>query len=107
MNGTIQSLSLKFCKRNLERSGEVLQALREKYPDLSIEVADCLEVCGLCTDVPFVLRNNGIVHGRNPRDLYLKLENGMEPLFREDPLPGTAAAKALSGAGRREPDPEP
>ncbi|WP_170086851.1 DUF1450 domain-containing protein [Kyrpidia spormannii] len=92
----MSSLSLKFCKKNLEKSGDVLRALQEKYPDLKIEVSDCLDVCGLCTDVPFVLRNNAIVHGRNARDLYLKLERGMQPFFRREPIPGTAAAMALN-----------
>ncbi|CAB3391928.1 protein of unknown function [Kyrpidia spormannii] len=30
----MSSLSLKFCKKNLEKSGDVLRALQEKYPDL-------------------------------------------------------------------------
>ncbi|MBX6394249.1 MAG: DUF1450 domain-containing protein [Alicyclobacillaceae bacterium] len=94
----MNSLSLKFCKKNLDKSGDVMRALQEKYPDLRVEVVDCLNVCGLCTDVPFALRNNAIVHGRNPKDLYMKLERGMQPLLRTVPLPGTAAAMALGVA---------
>ncbi|MDI3256203.1 MAG: DUF1450 domain-containing protein [Kyrpidia sp.] len=101
----MNSLSLKFCKKNLDKSGDVMRALQQKYPDLPIEVSDCLKVCGLCTDVPFVLRNNAIVHGRNPRDLYLKLERGMRPFFRPEPIPGTAAAMALQSGEEAEDTP--
>jgi uncharacterized protein YuzB (UPF0349 family) len=79
----VSSLSLKMCKKNLEKySQPVLDLLQKEYPDLTIEIEDCLDVCGLCSDVPFVLRNNAIVHGRDARDLYYKLEKGMQFLKR-------------------------
>jgi uncharacterized protein YuzB (UPF0349 family) len=107
MHSAMNSLSLKFCKKNLDKSGDVMRALQEKYPDLRIEVDECLNVCGLCTDVPFALRNNAIIHGKNPKDLYIKLERGMQPLLRSVPLPGTAAAMALAAqdSGQEEQSP--
>jgi uncharacterized protein YuzB (UPF0349 family) len=96
----VQSLSLKFCAKNLPKSEKALEAIRQKYPDLNVEVADCLDVCGLCFDVPFALRNNAIVGARNDRELFLKLEKGMEPLLRQTPLPGTAAANARLAAAQ-------
>jgi len=87
------SLSLKFCRKNLEKySQRVYDVLTQKYPDVKIEVEDCVDICGLCTDVPFALRNGAIVGGRNERDLYLKLERGME--FLQKP-PLVTMAKAV------------
>lgn len=77
----MSSLSLKFCKKNLElHSQSVYEALKERYPNEKIEVVDCIgeQFCGLCTDVPFALRNNAVVGGRTARDLLYKLERGME-----------------------------
>lgn len=76
----MSSLSLKFCKKNLElHSQSVYDALKERYPDEKIEVVDCVgtQFCSTCSDVPFVLRNNAVVGGRTARDLYYKLERGM------------------------------
>jgi uncharacterized protein YuzB (UPF0349 family) len=75
----VSSLSLKMCKKNLEKySQPVLDLLQKEYPDIEIDIEDCVDVCGLCSDVPFLLRNNAIVHGRDARDLYYKLEKGMQ-----------------------------
>jgi uncharacterized protein YuzB (UPF0349 family) len=60
-------------------SQSVYDTLKERYPNEKIEVVDCAgeHICGLCADVPFVLRNNAVVAGRTARDLYYKLERGM------------------------------
>lgn len=82
-------VSVSFCKKNLELYGDsVLRALQNEYPDAEIEIKDCLDHCGTCTDVPFVLRYGGLVNGRDPRDLFRKVERGMRFLKRP-PLPGT------------------
>nr|WP_156807503.1 DUF1450 domain-containing protein [Effusibacillus pohliae] len=86
----MSSLSLKFCKKNLEHhSQSVYDALKERYPNEKIEVVDCVgkEFCATCTDVPFAIRNNALVGGRTPRDLFYKLERGMVFL---DKLPAPA-----------------
>lgn len=81
------TLSMVFCKKNLElHSQSVYDLLKEQYPDVSIEVKDCVDKCGLCTDVPFVLRNNAVVAGRDPRDLYNKLEKGLTYLSAKPDL---------------------
>ncbi len=83
------SMSLKWCKKNLEKfSQPVYDALKEEYPDLEMEVADCTDHCGLCTDVPFAVRNNAVVAARDPRGLYRKLKRGMT-FLSEPALPGT------------------
>ncbi|GIM48243.1 hypothetical protein DNHGIG_37920 [Collibacillus ludicampi] len=77
----MSSLTLKFCKKNLELySQSVYDKLKEQYPNEKIEIVDCAgkEICGLCADVPFAIRNNAIVGGRTPRDLFYKLTRGME-----------------------------
>ncbi len=75
------TLSFVFCKKNLElHSQSVYDLLKEQYPDVSIEMKDCVDKCGLCADVPFVLRNNAVVAGRDQRDLYNKLEKGLKYL---------------------------
>ena len=80
----LSTLSLKMCKKNLEKySQSVYDLLSKEYPDQAIEVVDCLDVCGLCSDVPFLIRNNAIVHGRDPRDLYYKVERGMRFLKKD------------------------
>ncbi len=87
----MSTLSFVFCKKNLELYTQpVYDLLKQEYPDLAIEVKDCVgaEHCGLCADVPFVMRNNAVVAGRDPRDLYDKLARGLEYLTK-DPLPGT------------------
>lgn len=87
----MSSLSLKFCKKNLERhSQSVYDKLKEQFPDEKIEVVDCAgkEICGFCTDVPFAIRNNALVGGRNERDLFYKLTRGMEFIQK---LPETQA----------------
>ncbi len=81
------TLSFVFCKKNLElHSQAVYDLLKEQYPNVSIEVKDCVDKCGLCTDVPFVLRNNAVVAGRDQRDLYNKLEKGLKYLSAKPDL---------------------
>lgn len=94
------SMSIKWCKKNLEHySQRVYDALREEYSDVEMEVVDCVDHCGLCTDVPFAMRNNAIVGGRDARGLYMKLRQGME-FMHKPALPGTyAAVTAAAGSG--------
>jgi len=89
------SMSLKWCKKNLEHySQSVYDLIKDEYPGLEMSVADCVDFCGLCTDVPFVLRNNAVVGARDARGLYVKLKQGME-FMSSPPLPGTYAAVAV------------
>jgi uncharacterized protein YuzB (UPF0349 family) len=89
------SMNIKWCKKNLEHfSQAVYDMLKQEYPDIEMEVQDCVDLCGLCTDVPFALRNNGVVGARDPRGLYVKLKHGFEFMTKE-PLPGTYAAITL------------
>ncbi|MCY0894266.1 MAG: DUF1450 domain-containing protein [Acidibacillus sp.] len=84
------SVNLSFCKKNLELySQSVYDALRENYPEVDIEVKDCVDTCGMCTDVPFALRNGALIGGRDPMGLYRKLERGMQ-FLNQPPLPGTS-----------------
>ena len=84
------TVTISFCRKNLELySQSVHDAMRERYPDVEIEIKDCLDRCGTCTDIPFAVRLGGVVGGRDARDLYRKLERGMRFLSRP-PLPGTA-----------------
>lgn len=86
------SMNIKWCKKNLEHySQAVYDLLKEEYPDLEMGVEDCLDVCGLCTDVPFAMRNNAIVAARDARGLYIKLKKGMA-FLTEEALPGTYTA---------------
>jgi len=86
------SMNIKWCKKNLEKFSQgVYDLLKEEYPDLDMSVEDCLDVCGLCTDVPFAVRNNATVAARDARGLYEKLEKGMS-FMRKDALPGSYAA---------------
>lgn len=83
-------IQLVFCKKNLELySQSVYDAIARDYPHAEIEVKDCVDHCGTCTDVPFAIRNNGLIGGRDARDLYRKLVRGMQFLERPK-LPGTA-----------------
>jgi uncharacterized protein YuzB (UPF0349 family) len=89
------SMNIKWCKKNLEHfSQAVHDMLKAEYPDIEMEVQECVDLCGLCTDVPFALRNNGVVGARDARGLYVKLKHGFEFLTKE-PLPGTYAAITL------------
>ncbi len=84
------SVNLQFCKKNLELySQSVYAALRENYPELKIEVKDCVDMCGMCTDVPFAMRNGALIGARDPMGLYRKLERGMN-FMTAQPLPGTS-----------------
>ncbi|MCL6547868.1 MAG: YuzB family protein [Alicyclobacillus sp.] len=99
MAGLPMSMSLKWCRKNLEHHSQaVYDLLREEYPDVPMEVVDCVDHCGLCTDVPFALRNDAIVAARDARGLYVKLKKGMECLSAP-PLPGTYAAVAAQAEG--------
>lgn len=85
------SMSTKWCKKNLEKfSQPVLDALRAEYPELECDIAECVDHCGLCTDVPFALRNAAIVAARDARGLYQKMDRGMSFLAKPA-LPGTYA----------------
>lgn len=80
-------------------SQSVYDYFKEKYPNEKIEVVDCagLDICGLCTDVPFAVRNNALVGGRTARDLLYKLERGMvflETLPQPEQAPAEAAVPA-------------
>ena len=87
----MSTLSFVFCKKNLDLYTQpVYDLLKQEYPELSIEVKDCVDHCGTCADIPFVLRNNSVIGARDPRDLYVKLTRGLEYL-KKDPLPGTIA----------------
>ncbi|MCL6631283.1 MAG: YuzB family protein [Alicyclobacillus herbarius] len=86
------SVSIKWCKKNLERfSQPVYDLLQEQHPDVEMACSDCLDMCGLCTDVPFAIRNTGVVAARDARGLYEKLERGTSVLTTP-PLPGTYRA---------------
>lgn len=97
MDQMASSMNLKWCKKNLEHHSQaVYDLIKEEYPDIEMGIADCVDHCGLCTDVPFVLRNGAIVHARDQRGLYAKLQQGMT--FLSGPaLPGTYAALAAKG----------
>ncbi len=89
-------MSIKWCKKNLEHySQPVYDLLAEEFPDVPMEIADCVDLCGLCTDVPFAIRNNATVVARDARGLYVKLKQGME-FMSAPPLPGTYAAVAAA-----------
>lgn len=91
-------MSIKWCKKNLEHfSQTVYDTLREEYPDVEMEVVDCVDHCGLCTDVPFAMRNNSVIGGRDARGLYMKLKQGME-FMTKPALPGTYAAVMATAA---------
>lgn len=95
-------MSIKWCKKNLEHySQSVYDMLREEFPDVEMEVVDCVDHCGLCTDVPFAMRNNAVVGARDPRGLYMKLRQGME-FMNKTPLPGTYGAVVTAGADSAE-----
>lgn len=80
-----------FCKKNMELYGQgVMELLQQQYPDAVVEVKDCLDHCGMCTDVPFAMREGALIGGRDPRDVYRKLVRGMDFLQRP-PLPGTSS----------------
>jgi len=75
-----------FCQKNLEKfSQRVYDAYTSKYPDEKVDIKDCAgkDLCSLCFDVPFVIRNGAIVHARDERDLYFKLVSGAEFLTGE------------------------
>lgn len=92
------SMSIKWCKKNLEHySQNVYDLLHEEFPDVEMEIVDCVDHCGLCTDVPFAMRNNAVVGARDPRGLYMKLRQGME-FMNKAPLPGTYGAVVSAGA---------
>jgi uncharacterized protein YuzB (UPF0349 family) len=95
------SVQIKWCKKNLERfSQPVYDLLQQEHADIEMSTADCLDVCGLCCDVPFAIRNTGVVAARDPRGLYVKLKRGTTVLT-EPPLPGTyraVMAKAVEEA---------
>ena len=85
-------MSLKWCKKNLQKySQSVYELLQEEYPGIDMEVEDCVDCCGLCTDVPFALRNNALISARDARGLYVKLKQGTS-FMTKPPLPGTYAA---------------
>ncbi len=87
------SYNIVFCQKNLDLySQSVYDLLKQQYPDVDIQVKDCVDKCGMCTDVPFALRDNALVGGRDARGLYRKLERGMQFLSRP-PLPGTCSYK--------------
>lgn len=79
------TLSFVFCQKNLSNHSQaVYDLLQQEHPEVSVEIKDCVDKCGLCTDVPFVIRNNSVVAGRDPRDLYVKIEKGLT--YLKDPV---------------------
>lgn len=83
------SMNLKWCKKNLElHSQAVYDAIIQEHPDAVCEIVDCADKCNLCTDVPFAVRNNASISGRDARGLYVKLTRGFS--YQTKPsLPGT------------------
>ena len=90
-------MSLKWCKKNLNLySQAVYDLIVEEHPEIEHEIVDCADKCGLCTDVPFVVRNNATVGARDAQGLYRKLTRGFS-FVTKPVLPGTyedAAKKA-------------
>ncbi len=79
-----------FCKQNLEKhSQRVYDALVSKYPEEKVDIKECAgaDLCSLCMDVPFVLRNGSILHAKDERDLYFKIDSSMQFLSRERLVP--------------------
>lgn len=65
-------------------------------------IEDCTDTCGLCTDVPFAIRNNAVVGARDARGLYKKLIQGVS--FIDKPaLPGTYT-DVMTAVANAEPD---
>lgn len=101
------TMSIKWCKKNLQHHSQAVHdALQEEFPDVEMEVVDCVDHCGLCTDVPFAMRNNAVIGGRDARGLYMKMKQGMQ-FMSKPPLPGTyAAVMASARANESETDTE-
>lgn len=102
-------MTLKWCRKNLEaHSQAVYDLILEEYPHVQCEVADCVDKCGLCTDVPFAIRNNATILARDPRGLYAKLKQGFG-FLEKPPLPGSydyaMAQQAAESAGTGEGEP--
>lgn len=96
------SMSLKWCKKNLTKhSNAVKDAISQEHKDFECEVSECVDFCGLCTDVPFALRNGSIVAARDARGLYVKLERGFGFLSKPA-LPGTYAYRQEVTASEEE-----
>lgn len=92
------SMNLKWCKKNLELfSQPVYDLIVQEHPEIQCEVVDCVDKCGLCTDVPFVIRNNAVVAGRDPQGLYRKIVKGFS-FVEKSVLPGTYEGDMLAAA---------
>ncbi|MGZ4135274.1 MAG: DUF1450 domain-containing protein, partial [Tumebacillaceae bacterium] len=75
------SVKFVFCKQNIEKfQKRAFEAFTSKYPDEKIDIKECAgtDLCSLCMDVPFAMRNGAIVHAKVEQDLYCKLDSGME-----------------------------
>lgn len=61
---------VKFCKHNLSESGEqVVFQLKEELEQTMIEIAPCVENCGVCGSGPFALVNDQVVQGETITEL--------------------------------------
>ncbi len=101
------TVNVKWCKKNLEHHSQaVYDLLSSAHPEFEMTVEECTETCGLCTDVPFAIRNNAVIVARDARGLYAKLAQGTS--FIEKPaLPGTYTdVMAKHQVGATEPDNE-
>ncbi|GMA52492.1 hypothetical protein GCM10025857_38490 [Alicyclobacillus contaminans] len=86
------AMKITWCAKNLKaHSQAVFDALQSTCPEADMQVEECVDYCGLCTDVPFALRNQAVIAARDPRGLYRKLEQGTSFLTKPA-LPGTYAA---------------
>jgi len=100
------SIKWVFCKRNIDlHMPKAFEAFKSKYPDEKIDVKDCAgkDLCSLCLDVPFAIRNGAIVHAGTERDLYWKLDQGMEFLRAERLVKLPEAPPAAEGEAKPAP----
>ena len=69
-------IEIKFCENNFDHgTEEVINKLKENYPEASVEVESCLGHCGDCAIGPFALVNDELIQADTADELYVMIED--------------------------------
>jgi len=66
-------MKIRFCENN-EGSRGTFKRLLVECPELDIKRKKCVKNCGACNSSLFVLVDGMVLRGRNPDELYLKVQ---------------------------------
>lgn len=62
-------IEIKFCENNL-KDEFIVDRLNKNFSNISISIEQCLDYCGICSEIPYALVGDELVKSDDPEALY-------------------------------------